>query len=880
MHRRILSGAIFAFALISALPPLARAQTAPADTGAAPAGTDTGASAPVNTGGRRGGRGGFGGTGGGGRGGFGGTGGFGGGTGGGRRGGRGGGFGANAAAGTDTIPTIVTPAGAAGPNVPGAALNPGGPGGPGGPGAFGGPGGPGAAGLPPGYVAVTGQPVDENALIDVQMNGQTRPEVLDWLQRNTGKIILQAQNLPVVSLIYSTHAGQNNSLPRKQVVSDIVSLLALNGILITPLDDHTLKAEVSDPNNPGRGLAVADDAIMAGPPSEWIYTHVFHVANITADDATYRITPFLSRTATAMSLPKENGIFVADSLVNLQHIADALKLFDTTVTTQQEITMRVMQNARATDVVTSLQSLQGGILAPYFGPVPGGGPGGGVPTTVFAADARTNSVIIVTNKANHDMVNDLLDKFDSDQDPTTHTQVFNLRQSLATDMRTLLQSIVTGVQQTTGARAGGGGGGGAAVPANASRDQQFSQYVTIASDTRSNSIVAFGTTSDLRQIGDLIDRVDVILPQARIEAVITEVTLTKNDTTGLSVFGINYGGFVPGNGTTAAALNSGPGNKNYTAAVGNAFAINGTLTNWDLNAVFNTARSNSNVVVLSNPIVTATHAQQALIVDGQDVPTISSSTTNLNTAAGTVTSQVVYRNVTVNLTVTPFIGKDGSISMQITQNVSDIQGNVTIDGNPNPIIGNRTIVSNVTVHDGDVLVLGGMRKRSVSQSHGVLFLLGEIPIVGQLFQPDQNDSSTTELLVFIKPTIIKSTSNTEEMTREVAANSESAEISLNYMRTRDLDSATDRAHNPNVKPDAKVSPPPPTGPSAPVIVPAATPPPSASLEPVQGTVTGASSPPPTSPTSADSSSAPTAAASPPPTDGTPKPNPIIQGFNK
>ncbi len=854
MHRRILSGAIFAIALFPGLTPLVHAQAVPAPAGAAASqGTDTGASAPANTGGRRGGRNGGGGAQFGGAQ-FGGTGNGGGGRGG--RGGRGGQFGAAGVAGpagTDGIATVVTPAGGGNPNVPGGAIGGGNPG-------FG-PGG--------NYVAVTGQAPNYDELVDVQMNGQGAQEVLDWLQRNTGKIILQSQTLPAVKIVYSTHAGPNNALPRKVVIDNVISLLALNKILITELDEHTLKAETSDPANLGRGLPMADDAKLAGPPSEMIYTHIFHLNNITSDDGAQRIVPFMSSTSTAMALPKENSIFVADSLLNLQHIADALKLFDTPVATQQEITVHVMQNARAADVASNLTALQAGVLSPWFGPAFNTQ----LPTTLFAADARTNALIVVTNKSNHDMVQQLIDQYDSDQQSNTKTRVYNLRQSLANDMRTLLQSIVTGVQQTTGARAGGGAGGnvagGGAGPAgaSASRDSQFSQYVTIASDTRSNSIVAFGTTADLNQIGDLIDRVDVLLPQARIEAIITEVTLTKNDTTGLSAFGINYGGFVPGNGTSVGSVVSQDGNKNYTATVGSAgapaFLINGTLTKWDLNTVFGVARSNSNVVILSNPFVTATHALQSVINDGQRVPTINGSASTNGTATNTVT----YQDVSVQLAVTPFIGKDGSISMQITQNISSIQGNITNNGITNPIFGTRYVVSNVTVHDGDVLVLGGMRKRTVSQTHGVLFLLGEIPIVGQLFQPDQNDTQTTELIIFLKPTIIKDTSNTQAMLSEIAANSQSGDIAMRYQRTHDLNTANEGIHNPNIKPDAT------PGPSAEhssqnSAKPSSTPTPSTTLTPAAGSTTTSST---------TMAPAPAPAASAP---SSPKPTSTVQGFNK
>jgi general secretion pathway protein D len=702
----------------------------------------------------------------------------------------------------------------ANPNVAGAVGPGGGPGGPGGPG---------------GQTTTVNAIPDPNQYIQVNMPGNTAPEVLDWLQRNTGKVILQAQNLPggaAFRIIFSTNAGTNIALPRGEVITAIESMLEMNGISIVPMGDKFLRAEVAG-SNPTKAVPFVDDATMSGPPTEVVYGRFFHLENISSDDAATRVSQFLTSTSAVISLAHENTIFVTDSLANLQQVAEFLKHYDVPISPAEEIMNIPLKNANASDVVTALTGLQSGALSTYFGPASGS-------VTTFTAYARTNSVIIVTAKSNHNIIKSLIDQFDTDVDPTTKTQVYFMKQATSTDMVTLLKAIVSGVQSAataaTGGRAGapagggaggaaggfggGGAGGGAGATTTAARDQQFSQYVTIAADTRTNSVVAYGTPSDLRQIGNLIDQVDVVLPQVHIDVIVTEVQLTKDQVSGLSSFGIDYG-FTAASGTSAATTG---GAKTYSASTLSsgaenlitqpAFSVNGVLTNWNLNTVLNVARQDNNVRILSNPSVTITHSQQGLISVGQRIPTITSSTTTLGsiTAANNVTSTVSYTNVAIQLTVTPTIGKDGSVYMKIDQVVDDVAGEVPVNGNNQPIIGSREVTTFVTVHDGDVMVLGGLRQRQVTSNHGVMFLLGEIPIFGPLFQPDSSGEATDELIVFLKPTIVKNNYDSDAINYEMGQNSPASDITKDYLRNHSLQSSGMDVANPKYKPGATTGP--------------------------------------------------------------------------
>ena len=788
---------------------------------------------------------------------------------------------AAAAAGTDPnaiTTTVAVPAGGqpgAGPNVNGAAQF-----------------GPNAV-----PVGVVGKVPDQEELIIVNMPGNSAPEVFEWLQRNTGKIILQNQTLDTVKLIFSTDAGPNNAMPRKEAVKAVELMLAMDGVVLIPMGDNYLRAERAA-SIPGLGLPEATDADLAGTePSGAIMGHFFKLQYVTPDAAAQRIGPFLSAkgTADSLGLARENTIYVADVLTNLRNVASLLKHFDAPADLQEEIIYRPLANSSAQTVVTSLTALQAGPMSKILGNADTTLAGS---ATAFYADTRTNSIIVYTNKGNRAMIKTLLDEIDQEFEPTTKTQVFQLNQANATTLNTTINSMITGIQTATGVGRGGAGAGGPGLGAaaggaggaatSAARDGQFSPYVTIQPDARTNSIVAYGTPSDLHQIASLISQVDTILPQAHIDVVVTEVTLTKDQATGLSAFNIDYG-FTAGsstNGTTTPATVGGAKTYSTTgptaqnAITSPAFTINGVLTSWNLNAVFNVARANSNVKVLSNPNLTVTHAQTGNISVGESIPVINSTAANLNTTT-TLTSTITYRNVAIGLQVTPLIGKDGSVNMNITQTVDDVVSEVSINGNNQPVIGSRTITSNVTVHDGDVLVLGGLRSRAVSATHGIVFLLGEIPILGSLFQPDTYDSTQRELIVFIKPTIVKSSSDVDTMSRELAQNSVAADLSTKYLRDRNLSdagleegTAMETPASSNRGPDTDHAPIPTSAKTvAPVLTPAS------SGETPAAPATPVSSTPAPAPETPAPAPASTPAPAPAPTTSS-QPNPTTRGFNK
>jgi general secretion pathway protein D len=303
----------------------------------------------------------------------------------------------------------------------------------------------------------------------------------------------------------------------------------------------------------------------------------------------------------------------------------------------------------------------------------------------------------------------------------------------------------------------------------------FSSNVAIEHDKYSNSIIACGTQLDIDHVEKIINGLDILLEQVRIEVVIAQVTLAHNETSGLESLGISYNATMDAAWkTTYAGDNrvnlSGKGASNNK--IGSGFNLSGTLNNFSLGYVFNKAKTCDNIKVLSAPTIVTTHNREASIKVGESHPIITANVTDLQNPQS-IRNSVNYKDIGIELTVTPLIGPNGVIQMKIDQLIQKINGDVSIDGNKQPIIAKRQAVSFLSVADGEVVVLAGLQEKETFDSKGKLWLIGYLPIVGDiLFSPKTKSERTNELIIFIRPSIIANPSSENEYARKVSENSE------------------------------------------------------------------------------------------------------------
>ncbi len=589
-------------------------------------------------------------------------------------------------------------------------------------------------------------------------------QVLVLLERWTGKTILRPQALPATTLTLTL----KGSVTSEEAVRALETLLNLNGISITPLDDKFLKVTPLA-NAKSEAPQLIDGSTLGLPASGRTVSKMFQLTFLRVNEVIPQIAPLLNPAAGSppVIFEKANAAFITDSLTNLQRVETLLVRLDQPILAGLQPKFYSLHFAKASDVVNKMRTILSGPLQNQIGSA-----------TTYNPDDRTNQIVLVSDPRQHSFFDELIAKLDVKSDPNTRNDVIYLKHGAAKDVATILTQLVTGQNNAakgTGADSArplttgptspppSGGAPPAAPPVPAAStvvaslasslesSNQFSSLLTILPEERSNSIVVSGTVDDIRLINDLVAKLDVLLAQVRIEVVIAEVTLSDNATSGISELGLTVqSDKLVGFNAATAGLSITDGTVTYPGVVGsNAYDLAGVIR-------LSTTPRKTNATILSQPTIITTHNKEGKIFVGETRPVISSY---LNDTASTGTlggyrSTVGQQKIGIDLTVKPLIGTDGSVQLEIKQDVQDVLGEITIDGNPQPRIGERSTESFVSVRSGEIIVLGGLQRTSKTRNTN---RLGPIPIIGDLLGSRSREDTRTDLIFFLRPTVLTNT---------------------------------------------------------------------------------------------------------------------------
>ncbi len=303
---------------------------------------------------------------------------------------------------------------------------------------------------------------------------------------------------------------------------------------------------------------------------------------------------------------------------------------------------------------------------------------------------------------------------------------------------------------------------------NAAGQGQFTLFgqTKIIADERTNSLLVFANDDDMKMIEDIVSKLDVVLPQVLIEAIIMEINLSGTRNTGVSYLsqkqsvgrfsgagGLNNlssgaGSFLTGGtngGSTAtgsAALASLPGGFSYFANYGN-----------DLSVVLEAVAGDSRINVLSRPRIQTSHAVPADLFIGNTIPYVT-GTYNYGYGSGP-SSQYQEKEVGIRLQVLPLINPDGLVEMDIQQDIEQLGPDVQIAGVGGvPTTTKRQAGAKVAVRDGETILLGGFISDSRSKADSGIPWLKDIPMLGALFRSSSMQNLRTELVIMMRPTVL------------------------------------------------------------------------------------------------------------------------------
>jgi general secretion pathway protein D len=607
------------------------------------------------------------------------------------------------------------------------------------------------------------RPAPDDLVGPINVPGESLDQILALLERWTGRSLLRPQNLPSLTLSLQL----KDKVTREEAIQAVETLLNLNGIAVTPLGTRFLKVT---PLAAAKSEApeFIEGSTLELPPSGRIASKLFQLEFLRVGEFMPQLAGLLNPAAGSppVVFDKSNSALITDSVSNLQRIETLIARLDQPLLAGLQPKFYSLTSAKASDVVNKLRTILTGPLQTQLGSA-----------TSINPDDRTNQIVLIADPRQHPFFDALITKLDVRADPNTRNEIIYLKHATAKDVASILSQLVSG--QNTASRnqgnetaritaatlpAGPAPAPNAPVSApsvtlptgiNLESSNQFSPLLTILPEERTNAIVVSGTVDDMRLIKDLVAKIDILLAQVRIEVVIAEVTLSDNATSGISALGLRIeADRLVGFSGTAGGI-----------SVSDAVITPGVVGSgpYDLAATIglSTTPRKSNATILSQPSITTTHNKEGKIFVGEQRPVISSylndnSTSGTGNLVGTggYRSTVTSKDIGIDLTVKPLIGTDGSVQLEIKQEVNDILGEITIDGNPQPRIGRRTTESFISVRSGEIIVLGGLQRSSQSKSTS---RLGPIPILGDLLGSRTRENTRTDLVFFLRPTVLTNT---------------------------------------------------------------------------------------------------------------------------
>jgi general secretion pathway protein D len=654
-------------------------------------------------------------------------------------------------------------------------------------GAQGGPGGPNGGFGAPGFAPQAGQTAaaanntaggsspDEEMIAPglIDFEGVELNQVLEIYAKLVNRTLLRGA-LPQAQVILKTQTP----LTKTEAIEALQAVLALNGVSLVNIGDKFVKVLPSD--QAGTSGGELDRSGSTNLPDLGSYvTHVVQLRYVKPSEMVPVIQPF-SKLANSILPIDGNGILVLrDYAENVKRMLEMIEQIDVSVPAEYVSEVIPIRYAKVDDIASALNALGGGGggatvsigTSAGSGQISGlagsrSGIGGGI-------GGMSSGVGGVGGGGYQSGGTGGSSAFGGQTRPMGGATTPNGTPGTGTSFQQRLNNIIN-------ATSGGGGGAGG----KQDQIQLFGQTKIIPNES-SSSLLIYATRADLEVIKGIIAKLDVPLAQVLVEAVIIDYSLGPNtfnfgvsvaqNPSSLSSGGSVLGGGGVNNGNTFASFvqsvtsstnsaglltspittitsslgtngssfaNALPSGSSYFANIGST---------WDV--ALTAAAADSHASVIQRPRIQTSQAKAAQFFVGDTVPYVTGNSYGTAYGSGVSYSQL---SVGVELDVTPFINPDGLVVMDIQQEIDDLNGYTTIAnvGNvPNTI--KRTLNAEIAVKDRDTVMLGGFIKSNKSTSRSGVPWLMDIPILGNLFTQRSDSKAREELIVLMRPTVLK-----------------------------------------------------------------------------------------------------------------------------
>jgi general secretion pathway protein D len=494
----------------------------------------------------------------------------------------------------------------------------------------------------------------------------------------------------------------------------------------------------------------------SGKASDEYVTEVIQLDNISAAKLIPVLRPLVPQQAHMAAYAPSNAIIISDLSANIDRIRDIIDRMDKSAVQQTDIIK--LRYGVAEDVVRMLDKLAKSEAKQS---------GGAEAEVLLVADPRTNSVLVSGDELERARIRKLVRYLDTPLEQSGNVKVIYLEYAQASELADVLTRVMQNINQLDTVEGG-------------KQPRSGGNTSTIEADEGTNSLIITADTDEMAAVEAVIHRLDIRRAQVLVEAIIVEMEVIDGQDLGLQwlfadndgMFGSNInagdararniaGAVLPEDGDSAGI---GEGDFNLGALASALAGTPGLSMGWgqidkdglSMTVILNALKEQTNANILSTPSLLTLDNQEAYITVGQNVPFVTGSYTN--TGAGGDGAQNPFQtiereNVGITLTVTPHINEGDSVVLDIQQEVSSLTGLSAIASDL--ITNERKIQTKVLAQDNRVVVLGGLIKDDVQDGSQKVPFLGDIPFLGRLFRTDAVKVTKTNLLIFIRPTIIR-----------------------------------------------------------------------------------------------------------------------------
>ncbi len=561
--------------------------------------------------------------------------------------------------------------------------------------------------------------VDISTVIESVAKITGRNFVID--PRVKGKVTLLAEEGMAPETLYQT----------------LLAVLSVHGYVAIP-DAGIIKivpANLARDQLPYRGSNENDD--------DWV-TEVISVHNVASTALVATLRPLVAREGHLVALAESNKLIITDTVSNIKRIKSVLARVDINSNGAYEVIE--VKNASAEELVKTIKTVQQ--------------KGQGDLGVKVSFDERSNRIVLTGEEHKRMILRALIADLDIKVDREGRVKVIYLRYAKATEIVPLLQKIAKNKALLSAAEStDSAGGSDVKDTASVLGSRTVQEDISIEADERMNAIVLSAPMNVVTALKSVITQLDIRRAQVLIEAIFVEVSEDKSRELGVEwgVLGENGVGLVNFSGSIPAILGNAGNPLAQSSAIGRGISMgfgevsaDGT-TGWG--ALIRALSSDTGSNILATPSIVTLDNEEAEIVVGREVPFQTGTYASTGTSVSNPFSTIERKNVGLKLKVTPQILNQGNeVYLDIDQEVSDVlPKGEAVDIQTTK----RQIKTQVIVGDGNMIVLGGLITEKETEVESKIPGLGDIPGLGQLFRSSKNKREKVNLMVFLRPVIIK-----------------------------------------------------------------------------------------------------------------------------